>query len=270
MDAAAALAPPPAARADGPTFVRVEGAGAVRHLVLDRPPLNVLNLRMLAELDDVLARLSNERSLKCLVIRGAGRAFCAGVDVADHTPERVERMLELFHGAVRRLMALPVPVVAAVNGAALGGGCELLMACDVVLARDDARIGQPEIRLGAFPPVAAAVLPRLVGRQQALDLVLTGRTLEAGEAREIGLVTRVLAVETFEREVDDYARLLASRSGPVLRLAKRAVLEGAELPLAVALARAERLYLRDLVPLEDAREGLRAFMEKRDPEWRET
>jgi cyclohexa-1,5-dienecarbonyl-CoA hydratase len=167
--------------------------------VLDRPPLNVLNLPMLAELEKTCALLSNERSLKCVVLRGAGRAFCAGVDVADHTPDRVERMLELFHGAVRRLMALPCPVVAAVNGAALGGGCELLMACDVVLARDDARIGQPEIRLGAFPPVAAAVLPRLIGRQRALDLVLTGRTLSAEEAREMGLVTRVLAAETFER-----------------------------------------------------------------------
>jgi cyclohexa-1,5-dienecarbonyl-CoA hydratase len=269
MDTLAAAASPAAAPGEDPPFVRLEGEGAVVHLVLDRPPLNVLNLRMLAELEDVLARVSNERSLKCLVVRGAGRAFCAGVDVADHTDERVERMLELFHGAVRRLMALPCPVVAAVNGAALGGGCELLMACDVVLARDDARIGQPEIRLGAFPPVAAAVLPRLIGRQRALDLVLTGRTLGAEEAREMGLVTRVLAVETFEREVDEYAALLASRSGPVLRLAKRAVVEGEELPLQEAVGRAERLYLRELVPLEDAREGLRAFMEKRDPRWRE-
>jgi cyclohexa-1,5-dienecarbonyl-CoA hydratase len=263
------LATPDFAAAEETPRVRLERHGAVSHLVLDRPPLNVLDLRMLAELDDVLAAISNDRTTKCLVLRGAGKAFCAGVDVADHTEDRVERMLELFHGAVRRLMALPFPVVAAVNGAALGGGCELLLACDVVLARDDARIGQPEIRLGVFPPVAAAVLPRLIGRQRALDLILTGRTLRAGEARELGLVTRVLAAESFEREVEEYAARLASHSGPVLRLAKRAVLEGAGLPVGDAVEHAERLYLRELVPLADAREGLRAFMEKRDPEWRE-
>jgi cyclohexa-1,5-dienecarbonyl-CoA hydratase len=249
--------------------VRLEMRGRVGHLVLDRPPLNVLDLATLAELDDACAALSNERSLTCVVLRGAGRAFCAGVDVADHTDDRVDRMLELFHGAVRRLMALPCPVVAAVHGATLGGGCELMMACDMVLASENARIGQPEIRLGAFPPVAAAVLPRLIGRQRALDLILTGRVIGAGEAREMGLVTRVLPTAEFEAGVDAYARELASLSGPVLRLAKRAVLEGSEGTVAEAIGRAEWLYLRDLVPLEDAREGLRAFMEKRDPVWKE-
>jgi cyclohexa-1,5-dienecarbonyl-CoA hydratase len=258
-----------ASSAEGSRCVRVERSGAVARLVLDRPPLNVLNLQMLAELEDAFTGLSNERSLKCVVVTGAGRAFCAGVDVADHTEDRVGRMLERFHGAVRRLMALPCPVVAAVNGAALGGGCELLMACDVVLARDDAKIGQPEIRLGAFPPVAAAVLPGLIGRQRTLDLILTGRTMTAEEAREIGLVTRVLAVETFEADVEAYAALLASRSGPVLRLAKRAVTETADLPLQEAVGRAERIYLEELMRLEDAHEGVLAFMEKRDPVWKE-
>jgi cyclohexa-1,5-dienecarbonyl-CoA hydratase len=269
MTDAFAPAAPPLLDEDTPRYVRVEVDGPVAHLVMDRPPLNVLHLPMLAELEKACGRLSNERSLKCVVLRGAGRAFCAGVDVADHTPDRVQWMLELFHGAVRRLMSLPFPVVAAVNGAALGGGCELLMACDVVLACDDAKIGQPEIRLGAFPPVAAAVLPRLMGRQRALDLVLTGRTLSATEAWEIGLVTRVLAAETFDDDVAAYAALLASRSGPVLRLAKRAVLEGAELPLQEAVGRAERIYLDELMPLEDAHEGIRAFIEKRDPVWKE-
>jgi cyclohexa-1,5-dienecarbonyl-CoA hydratase len=264
-----AAAPPPSAPAEGTRWVRLERSGPVIRLVLDRPPLNVLHLDMLAELEDALAALSNERSLKCLVLTGAGRAFCAGVDVADHTDERVGPMLARFHGAVGRLMALPFPVVAAVNGAALGGGCELLMACDVVLARADAKIGLPEIRLGAFPPVAAAVLPRLIGRQAALDLILTGRTLSAEEAREIGLATRVLAAETFDEDVAAYASLLAGHSGPFLRLAKRAAAEGAERPAGDAVAHAERIYLEELMGLEDAREGVRAFMEKREPAWKE-
>jgi cyclohexa-1,5-dienecarbonyl-CoA hydratase len=266
-----AIAAPPAAAkgAEGTRFVRVERSGSLARLILDRPPLNVLNLEMLADLEDALATLSNERSLKCVLLTGAGRAFCAGVDVADHTEDRVRPMLERFHAAVRRMMALPCPVVAVVNGAALGGGCELLMACDVVLARDDARIGQPEIRLGAFPPVAAAVLPRLIGRQRTLDLILTGRTMTAEEAEEIGLVTRVFAMETFEAEVEAYAALLASRSGPVLRLAKRAVAETADLPVQEAIGCAERIYLEELMRLDDAHEGVLAFMQKRDPVWKE-
>jgi cyclohexa-1,5-dienecarbonyl-CoA hydratase len=266
---AVVAAPSVSAPAEGSRCVRIEQSGTVARLILDRPPLNVLNLSMLGELEDSLAHLSNERSLKCVILTGAGRAFCAGVDVADHTPDRVETMLERFHGAVRRVMALPCPVVAAVNGTALGGGCELLMACDVVLARDDARIGQPEIRLGAFPPVAAAVLPRLIGRQRTLDLILTGRTMTAEEAREIGLVTRVFAVETFDAEVQAYAALLASRSRPVLRLAKRVVTETADLPLPEAVGRAERVYLEELMQLGDAHEGVLAFMQKRDPVWKE-
>jgi cyclohexa-1,5-dienecarbonyl-CoA hydratase len=249
--------------------VRVERRGAVAHLVLDRPPLNVLDLAMLEELDEALAGISNERSIKCVVVRGAGRAFCAGVDVADHTEDRVERMLELFHGVVLRMVTLPCPVVVAVHGAALGGGCELMLAGDVVLAGADARIGQPEIRLGAFPPFAAAVLPRIVGRQRALDLILSGRTLSAADAQAIGLVSRVFDPQDLEREVDAYATLLAAQSGPVLRLAKRAVLEGEDLPLAGAVERAERLYLDELVRLEDSREGLAAFLEKRVPAWKE-
>jgi cyclohexa-1,5-dienecarbonyl-CoA hydratase len=263
MDAAPA---PPAAEPAGP---RVLLRGSVAHLVLDRPPLNILDLALLDALDRALAVLSDERSLKCLVVRGAGRAFCAGVDVADHTDERVGPMLRRFHAVVGRLLEFPVPVIAAVHGAALGGGAELMLAADVVLARDDVRIGFPEIRLGAFPPVAAALLPAEVGRQRALDLVLSGRIVEAAEARDLGLVATILPRESFEAEVDAYAARLAGASGAVLRLARRAVREASALPPREGIAAAEALYLGELMALEDAREGVRAFMEKREPAWTE-
>jgi cyclohexa-1,5-dienecarbonyl-CoA hydratase len=201
-------------------------------------------------------------------VTGEGpRAFCAGVDIADHTPERVADMMHAFARAVRALLTAEVPVIAALNGAALGGGFEIALACDVVFARDGVAVGQPEIRLGVFPPVAAVLLPRLIGRQLALDLILSGRTLRAEEARALGLIAHLYSTDTFESEVGAYARALAAQSAPVLRLAKRAVTASAEAPLLDALQAADRLYLDELMALRDPHEGLRAFMEKRTPVW---
>jgi len=247
--------------------VRYARTGGIGRLVLDRPPVNVLDLAAMEALQSAIAEAAADAGLKVLAVSGAGRAFSAGVDVADHTADRVGRMLALFHGAVRQLMALEVPVVALVHGAALGGGCELALACDMVLARDDLKLGQPEIQLAVFPPVAAALLPQLIGRQRALDLILTGRTVGAAEALRMGLVSRVFSAAEFDAGTDAALAELASRSGPALRLAKRAVLESADLPFGPALQRAEDLYLNELMQLADVHEGLAAFMEKRAPVW---
>ena len=249
--------------------VRIVRDGAVVRLVLDRPPLNVLTIAMLGELQDALDELADDDSVKLVTLSGNGKAFCAGVDVADHADDRVALMLELFHGCLLRLYELACPTVAVAHGVALGGGCELLLACDMVLAHGGTMIGQPEIRLGVFPPFAAAILPRLVGRQRAMDLLLTGRSLSAAEAHAVGLVTRAFSGEDFEAGVQDYLAQFTRLSGPVQRLAKRAMVEGAELSLRDAVAHAEALYANDLMQLRDAHEGLAAFMEKRAPVWRE-
>jgi cyclohexa-1,5-dienecarbonyl-CoA hydratase len=243
--------------------------GGIGRLVLDRPPVNVLNLDTMVALQSAIAEAAADPRLKLLSVSGAGRAFSAGVDVADHTADRVGRMLELFHGAIRQLMALEAPVVALVHGAALGGGCELALACDMIFARDDLKLGQPEIQLAVFPPVAAALLPRLIGRQRALDLILSGRTIGAAEALRMGLVSRIFSTADFDAGSEAALIEIASRSGPALRLAKRAVLDGADLAFDPALTRAEDLYLHELMPLADVHEGLAAFMEKRAPVWEE-
>jgi cyclohexa-1,5-dienecarbonyl-CoA hydratase len=248
-------------------FLHLDQAHGVARLTLDRPPLNVLHIPLLRELDDALTAVADDAGARALVLTGKGKAFCAGVDVADHTPERIGTTLELFHSAIRTLLDLQLPVIAAVNGAALGGGCELVLACDVVLARAGAKLGQPEIRLGAFPPVAAVLMPRLLGRQRALDLILSGEVFTAEEALGWGLVTRVVAENIFDAAVAAYAEKLASLSRPVLRLAKRATREGELGEPTGAIEAAERLYLDELMNLDDAREGLSAFMEKRDPVW---
>lgn len=241
--------------------------GPAARLILDRPPVNVLTTAMLDELAAAVEAAAGHGQTRALVLTGAGKAFCAGVDVADHTAERVEGMIHAFGRAVRAILAVELPVVAVVNGAALGGGLELALASDVVVARAGAKLGQPEIRLGVFPPAAAALLPRRVGLQRALDLILTGRTITAEEGAEMGLVSRVVPPEELEAAAADYMAQLTGLSRPVLALTKRAVVEGLDRPLADALERADRLYLDDLMELDDPHEGLAAFVEKREPVW---
>jgi cyclohexa-1,5-dienecarbonyl-CoA hydratase len=251
----------------GEPLVRFD-PGPVARLTLDRPPVNVLDIATLEALAAAVTAAVADPDTRVIVLSGAGKAFCAGVDVKDHTADRVEAMIRAFARAIEALRTAPLPVVAAVHGAALGGGCELALACDVVLAREDVRLGQPEIRLGVFPPAAAALLPRLVGRQRAMDLLLTGRTIHAAEALRIGLIARVLPDDEFADAVDQYAASMAVHSRPVLALTKRALMENLDRPLADALVAADDLYLTDLMDLRDAHEGLAAFMEKREPVWR--
>lgn len=241
--------------------------GAVR-VVLDRPPLNVLNIEMLRELTAAMDLLAADSAVTAVAITGQGRAFCAGVDVADHTEDRVHDMIQSFHEALLRVRAMQMPTVAVVNGAALGGGMELALACDITVARAGAKLGQPEILLGVLPPYASAVLPGMVGRSRALDLCLTGRTVLAEEAAQMGFVQRVWPQDDFPRMADEYLRSISELSRPVLRLAKRAVDAGANAPLGDSLPAVERIYLDELMSLEDAREGLTAFLEKRPPEWK--
>lgn len=245
--------------------LRVEPGPAAR-ITLDRPPVNVLTIAMLDELASAVEAAVGPET-KVLVLTGAGKAFCAGVDVADHTEDRVESMIHAFSRAVRSLLEVRLPVVAVLNGAALGGGLELALACDLVLAAATAKLGQPEIRLGVFPPAATALLPRRVGVQRALDLVLTGRTITAEEAVALGLVTRVAPADELDTAAAELVGQLAGLSRPVLALTKRAVLEGLERSLDDALEHADALYLDDLMRLNDPHEGLAAFAEKREPVW---
>lgn len=255
------------AGAEGP--VRFEERDGIGRVELDLPPVNVLDRAALGELDATLTRAASSTELDVVCLRGRGKAFCAGVSVEDHLPDRVEGTLEVFGDVVERLLTLPVPVVAAVQGPAMGGGCELAAACDVVVARDDATFGQPEIRLGVFPPAAAALLPRLVGRQLALDLILTGRSLGAREALQAGLAQHVFPRETWEEDVQAYLSRMAGLSRPVLRMAKRATVDGLDRPVGEAMRSAERLYLEELMKLEDPREGLEAFLDRREPAWKD-
>lgn len=248
-----------------PEFLDLARRDGIAWITLNRPPLNVLHSPMLAELTAAVDEAAESR---VLVIAARGKAFCAGVDVAEHTPEKVGPMLERFHTMCRRLVALDIPTVAAVQGAALGGGCEVVALCDFVVAARSAAFGQPEIKLAAFPPVAAAALAQVVGLRQAMALVLLGESMTAEAAQTAGLVTTVVDDETLSAETERFAARLAALSGVAIRAAKQAGLSTFRRAFEDGLREAERLYLEDLITSEDAREGIAAFLEKRPPVWR--
>jgi cyclohexa-1,5-dienecarbonyl-CoA hydratase len=250
--------------------IRVEETDGVLRIVLNRPPLNILDLSTLARLREALEEAKmRETDLRLLVLAAEGdRAFSAGVEVADHTPEKADRMIAAFHDALRALMRLDVPTVGVARGRALGGGAELLLACDLVFCSEDAKIGFPEIRLGHFPPFAAAVLPQLVGEKKAFELVLGGEPLTAREAQELGLVNRVFPTAEFSAIIEMFLSGIAGLSGSSLKLAKRALRAGRGKNPEDALAAAEGLYLSELLATADAREGIAAFLEKRPPAWK--
>ena len=242
--------------------------GRTGTLTLDRPPLNVLDTVALQALRDTLDELAHDRELALVFVRGAGgRAFSAGTAIQDHTPDRVPAMLAALREAVVRLRALPAITVAAVAGHCLGGGMELAMACDLVIATEDSRFGQPEVDLGCFPPVAAALYPARLGPGRALELLAGGQPIAAERAAELGLVHRLLPAGRLDDGCARLAAELGGKSAPVLRLIKRAVAAGRDLPFAEAMAATERLYLDELTELDDMREGVAAFLEKRRPEW---
>ena len=245
--------------------VRIEARTA--WITLDRPPLNVLDIAMMESLDAALRRALPESDF--MVFQGAGaKAFCAGADVADHTPERVDKMLRAFHAVFRRLAAADCLTVAAVHGYCLGGGMELATFCDFVLATESAQFGQPEIKLGCFPPVAMAALPRRIGIRAATDLILTGRQISAAEAHRLGLVTRVVPDRELHAAAETLLEELRVLSPNVLQLTRKTLERLHSGDFLKQLEDVERVYLSKLMQTQDAQEGIRAFLEKRRAVWK--
>ena len=241
----------------------------VAKITINRPPLNVLNVETIKEIISALENANVDRDLYVVIITGAGeRAFSAGVDISAHLPDKVDKTLGQFHKIFHLLTAHNKPTIAVVNGIALGGGCELAIACDMIIASDKAKFGQPEIKVGAIPTVAAALLPKLIGRKQALELIFTGDTISAAEAKQMGLVNKVVPAEKLAEAVEELVRKLKGLSPIVLKFVRKAVYQGIDSDFRKALDGVTNVYLEQLMQTEDAVEGLKAFLEKRKPEWK--
>jgi cyclohexa-1,5-dienecarbonyl-CoA hydratase len=247
--------------------IALEIAPPIARIALRQPPLNVITIEMMEELTHAMAEIEAQPDISTIVLSGEGKTFSVGVDVAAHTPDKVEEMLAKFHAVIRALVATKKVTIAAVHGHCLGGGAELGMVCDMVFTTDSAQWGFPEIKLGCFPPVACTALAALVGQKRAADLILTGRTISGREAAEIGLATRAVPENEIARAVEECTDNLYGLSPSALAVTKKASYAWDSMHFDKGLARAEKIYFDDLMKTADAHEGIRAFMEKREPRW---
>lgn len=259
------LAPPKPAEFK---FIRCRIEGAVARLTLDRPEHNLLNERMLIELAAGIEWLGEQGGVKLVILDSACQTFSGGIELGEYSPQRVFQMVDAFYGAFAAMLETSKPLLVVVNGPAFGGGAELAALGDLVVATPRARFAQTEIKFGTFPPLAAVILPYIIGPRLALELVLTGETITAERAKEFGLVNRLVPEEKLEKTVNELVAQVTAQSGPVLQVAKKAILGGVGLPLREGMRRSMNLLLNELYQLEDPQEGLRAVLEKRPPHWK--
>jgi cyclohexa-1,5-dienecarbonyl-CoA hydratase len=242
----------------------------VARITFARPPLNILTIAMMKEIVDAINRVSHVQETCAVVFTAsqASGAFCAGVSIEEHKPETAFQMLDGFHSIFRALNAVSKPVIALIGGAALGGGCELAAFADIVIASSSARFGQPEIKLGVFPPIASFILPRVIGEKKAREMILTGELLSAETAQSLGLVNHVVADNALEAKCDELLATFRQLSVPGLEMARRAMVQTTALSFDDALKRTEDLYLNELMSFKDPQEGIEAFIAKRPPRWK--
>ena len=251
-----------------PTLI-VERQGRVAVATINRPEaLNALNAQVMSDLAALAREIDADEGVAVLVLTGAGRAFAAGADIKEMADKSVADMYLGDHFALwDRFAAMRKPVIAAVNGFALGGGCELAMMCDLIIASDNARFGQPEIKLGVTPGMGGSVrLTHAVGKAKAMDMILTGRMIDAIEAERMGLVSHVVAHAELMNSALATAKTIAGYGIPALMAAKEMVGRAQELPLSEAVRFERRLFM-SLFATEDQKEGMKAFAEKRDAQF---
>ena len=251
----------------GYQHIETEAADGLGTITLNRPPVNILNMAMMEEINDALKAWQGKKDLKALLLKAKGKCFSAGVDVGEHMGDLAPKMIDVFHGMFRLMDALDVPIVASVYGSCLGGGCELAVFCDLVVASEGAKFGQPEIQVGVFPPIAAQIMPRIIGRKAATELILSGKIISADEALDLGLINKVVAEDELETATDAFIKPYLKLSAAVLRSTKKAIRRGLMDDLEPSLKAIEDIYLNELMKTADANEGLKAFLEKRKPEW---
>jgi len=249
-------------------FIKLRIDAGVARMTLDRPEHNLLNEAMLRELADGIGFAGERGDVKLIILDSAHKVFCGGIDIGEYTSQRVFQMLDAFHAAFSGMLEVAKPVVCVVNGPAIGGGAELAAFGDLVIATPKARFAQPEISIGFFPPLASTILPFLVGPKIALELVLTGEAVTAERALELGLVNRLVPEAKIEQTVNELVSRITEHSGPVLTMAKKAILGGMGMSLRDGMKHSMNIFLNELYRLEDSQEGLRALVEKRKPNWK--
>jgi cyclohexa-1,5-dienecarbonyl-CoA hydratase len=250
-------------------YVHVDTAQGISRITLNRPPANVLSVELMQELASAVESLEYEKEVKLVLLFGTGKYFSAGFELAEHLGDRAYMMLEGFRRVHEALAKVDKPTLAVVAGPALGAGSILAAACDIVLAAQSAKFGHPEIRGGVFNTIAAALLPRLIGRKRAYELLLLGSSVTAADAERLGLISRAVPDDRLDAEVAAIVQRFQDTSAPVMQLVRRAIAGGVDLPYEDAVRHAEDVYLNQLLATQDVEEGLRAVAEKRKPAWKD-
>ncbi len=243
--------------------------GQLAIVTLNTPPANILTAAMMHELSDFFAIDQHNKARKLIVLKSSGDNFCFGASVAEHTAAQVRDMLPGFHQMIGQILAHPVATLAQVTGFCLGGGFELALACSFIFADESAKFAVPEIQLGVFPPVAAALLPLLAGGTLANEMLLTGQKFSANALSQRGVLTHVCAPDELQISIESYLEKLIPNSAVSLRFAHQAARLSLVNHYNVVIPMLEKSYLDDLMATHDANEGINSFLEKRKPQWQD-
>ena len=251
----------------GNELIIIEKANNIGKIILNNGPLNILTIKMMEQVNKALEGFLGDQSLKAVIFDHTGKVFSAGVDIGDHMGDKAPIMIKEFHRIFRNLNKLKCPTIASIKGAALGGGCEIAIFCDIVLTSDKAKFGQPEIKVGVFPPIAVLAFPQIIGNKKAFELIMLGEIIDAKEAFRLGISNYVFPIESYEQEFSKFIETFNDLSTIVLQYTKKAFNIAVGFDFETQLDKVEEFYLEELMATHDANEGLQSFLEKRSPNW---
>ncbi len=259
----------PSGAAPGFRYIQFDASTYVARIVLNQPPYNVLSVPMMGEIATAIEGLTSRSDIKAVLITSSSpKMFSAGISLEDSKSDRVFQTLDAFNRIFNAIREVSKPLIAVVNGPAIGAGSELVAFADMVIATPNAKFAQPEVKLGVFPPFAAVMLPQVIGPKKTYELILTGEALSAEEAQQLGFVNRVVPEDKLEEYVNSILAKIGEFSGPVLEMTKKVISSSQGLPIAEAMKKSQDIYLNQLQSLEDVQEGIRAVLEKRKPVWK--
>lgn len=248
--------------------IKVKKEEFLARITLSKPPLNILDIEDLVYLKEVFKDLSKQKSLKLIVLDSDQKVFSAGINVSDHSKDKVFQMLEAFHEVFYTMLDINIPTVSLIKSGCFGGGCELALFCDLVIASENASFCFPEIKLGCYPPVGIIQLSKLAGNKKALEFLLTGNKFLAQEAYNLNLVNYVFKEDVFDQKAQELINSILLNSSSVIQTLLNAYKKLNYADLKEKLSISEKIYIDELMTLEDSKEGIKSFLEKRAPVWK--